>query len=349
MPRTATAVAPTRTVPAPVVAPTSATPDGRTSPWQPLARDVDGCKSAADAIRAAGLDWTTRTEAIQTRSGIPITGRRNRAVIRNDNNTVLGVVGSRHQLIDNRTCFDFLDAVSGVPGGLRYHAAGMVGNGERVWLLAKTDNIITVAGRDALQPYLLLHNAHDGSASLQSLFTTIRFACTNTLTRALRESRESGGAGDEVRIRHSGDVAGKVADARAILGISAAYFDDLGQRFGAMARHRLSDAQRAAYFKSVFHPRSDDAEVTSAKWPGTLGTLERLAEAGAGQAEFPEIRGTLWAALNAVTEFVDYHSTSQTAGRTEAERASARFDQVIFGPKARRKADALTIASELLN
>lgn len=315
-------------------------------PWAPLSTPVKGAMTAATAIAAAGLDWTTRIEPIQTTSGIPITGRRSRAVVRNDDNSVLGIVGPRHKIIDNSTCFDFMDAVSGAGGGVTYEAAGYLGIGERVWLLARTDGLIRVGkkGRDETMPYLLLHNAHDGSAALRVLFTAVRVVCQNTLNEAL--SDRSG-----VAIRHTGDVTTKVTQAQEVLGLARSYFDDLAAQFTALAGHKLTDAQRHAYFKAVMRPtKGDDAtDDDGRRWPTTLDKLDELAESGRGQADYPEIRGTAWAAYNAVTEYQDYHGSAKTEGRTDAGRASARLDGIWFGARARIKGRALDLAGALLN
>jgi hypothetical protein len=107
-------------------------------------RDVTGAMTAAEAIERAGLDWTTHTERIRTESGTVITGRRCKAVVRDDTGDVLGIVGKKHDTINNRTCFDFMDCVSGQAGGVTYETAGYLGRGERVWMLARTDGILRV-------------------------------------------------------------------------------------------------------------------------------------------------------------------------------------------------------------
>lgn len=264
-------------------------------PWHGLGVHMDAPATARETIAAAGLDYEVDLVSMTTTDGIPVPQKR--AVDRTDTNDVLGVVGGNYVPVQNRQAFNFLDAVV-ADGGLRYHTAGALRKGERIWLLAKLPGQIRVRfSEDVSEKYLLLSNSHDGSSTLRVHYTSIRVVCSNTLSLADRESR-----GEGIAIRHQGNLASKVRQAQDVLGLAKRYFDDLEGQIDLMARHYPSYSQVAAYFKNLV---PDPEEGNKARAQNVRSELFRLYENGKGQ-DIPEIRGTTWAVLNSVTEYVDH-------------------------------------------
>lgn len=118
--------------------------DGRTAmmyagevPWHRLGTKLEEPATAQEAIEAAGLNYLAELKQIQTGDGTPVPQRR--AVVRSDTGDVLGVVGTSYVPVQNHQAFGFLDAVV-ADGGLRYHTAGALGLGQRIWMLAKLCN-----------------------------------------------------------------------------------------------------------------------------------------------------------------------------------------------------------------
>ena len=72
----------------------------------------------------------------------------------------LGVVGPTYRPLQNTEAFDFFDPIIGQEQAL-FETAGSLGNGERVWVLAKAPGEIRVAGDDCCSKYLLLSNSHN--------------------------------------------------------------------------------------------------------------------------------------------------------------------------------------------
>lgn len=318
-----------------------ATANGRTAmmyagevPWHGLGTKLGEPTTAREAIDAAGLNYLAELKEIQTGDGTPVPQRR--AVVRSDTGEVLGVVGNSYVPVQNYQAFGFLDAVV-ADGSLRYHTAGALGKGERVWMLAKLPNDIRVKNSDDItEKYLLLSNSHDGSSALRVFFTPIRVVCANTLSIAERNGRGQG-----ISIVHKGDLAAKVRQAQEVLGLAARFYDEVEAQINRLASHYPSPRQLEEFFKQVY-PDSPNGESTRTK--NVREEMLRLFEQGIGH-DMPEIRHTTWTALNAVTEYVDHHRS--TRGKTTAERASSRLGSAWFGSGARLKQRAWELALQM--
>ncbi len=318
-----------------------ATANGRTSmaffgskPWHGLGVELDRPATAAEAIEAAGLNYLVDLVSLFTQTGSPIPQRK--GVIRTDTNQVLGTVGPGYTPIQNAECFGFMDAIV-AEGGLRYHTAGALGQGEKIWMLAKLPGYIRVKNTDDItDKFLLLHNSHDGTSCLRVHFTPIRVVCQNTLAIAERNARGQG-----VAIRHRGDLSARVREAQFVLGLANQFYDDIKPKIDRLASFYPTSDQLLSYFSDLY-PDPVDGNATHAK--NVRAELFRLFEDGIGQ-DIPGIRHTAWAALHAVTEYVDHRRP--TRGRGELDRSSRRLQSQWFGTGARLKQRAWDLAMEM--
>lgn len=303
-------------------------------PWHGLGTRLENPAYADEAIRAAGLDYQVGLTGLVTAEGTAVPDRK--GVVRQDTNSVLGVVGNSYVPVQNRDCFSFLDAVVAA-GCVQYHTAGALGKGERVWMLAKLpDHIRVKDSDDVTEKFLLLSNSHDGSSALRVFFTPIRVVCANTLAIAGRQARGQG-----VSIIHKGDLSAKVRQAREVLGLAHQFFGDAEQEIHWLASRYPSRRQLDTYFRTLY-PDPPNGETTRTRNIRT--ELHRLFENGIGH-DLPAIRHTAWAALNAVTEYVDHYRTAR--GRSAAEKTDARLASAWFGSGARLKARAWELAMQM--
>ena len=74
--------------------------------------------------------------------------------------------------------FQFVDQLLGT--SLIFETAGSLHGGRRVWVLATLPEHVEV-GSDAVRPYVLLMNSHDGSTAVIAATTPVRVVCMNTL------------------------------------------------------------------------------------------------------------------------------------------------------------------------
>jgi phage/plasmid-like protein (TIGR03299 family) len=267
------------------------------TPWHGLGTKVDHALTAWDAIKAAGLDWTVQKRMLFLKNGDDLTESNAYATVREDNGLVLGIVGSDYTIVQNHEAFAFLDSLT-VSTEAKYHTAGSIRGGKKIWLLAKLPGSMVVKKDDLIDKYLLLLNSHDARTALKVMFTPVRVVCQNTLMLAFK------GAQMLVSVRHNQPLEAQIMKARYVLGISSKYFTEQERIFNIFADTRLSESEIKDYFRNVFIEEESVEGDESLHAKKRLDLLLRLHEEGAG-AELS--RGTLWGAYNAVVEYVDHH------------------------------------------
>ena len=319
------------------------TKDGKTAmfyfgeaPWHKLGTKLENPATAAEAITAAGLDYNVELVPLFTQAGTHVPQRR--GVIRSDNSQILGTVGKDYVPIQNVEAFQFLDSVV-ADGGLRYHTAGALGKGERVWMLAKLPGHIRVRNtEDITDKFLLLHNSFDGSSPLRVFFTPIRVVCQNTLSLAERRGHGAG-----ISIRHRGDLETRIQEAQRVLGLADKFYTDLQPKIDLLAGYQPTREQLDQFFSTLY---PDPVEGISTRAQNVRAELFRLFDEGIGQ-DIPGIRHSAWAALHAVTEYVDHRRT--TRGQSDLDRTSKRLQSLWFGSGSRLKQQAWDLALAMAN
>lgn len=205
---------------------------GRNVPWHGLGTQVEEAPSSTDAIRLAGLDWKVKQEKVYTENGIKVDGYF--ANVRDKDGKTLGIVGSRYQIVQNEDAFKFTDALLGE--GVKYETAGSLKDGKTIWLLAKLPNKYEILG-DAVDPYIVFTNTHDGSGAVRVAMTPIRVVCNNTLNMALRQAKRTWSA------RHTGSIENKLDEALETLKFADEYMKATQNLFEELNKVKLNEFQ----------------------------------------------------------------------------------------------------------
>jgi phage/plasmid-like protein (TIGR03299 family) len=314
-------------------------------PWHGLGVKVEGrAMTAAQAIEAAGMNWTVGTTEIYINSaGItgknygsfykPIEGKV--ATIREDTDDVLGIVSQRYTPVQNTECFKFFDEIVGA-GDAVYHTAGTLWGGRKVWILAHMGNgEYQLDNGDQLESYILLDNSHDGGSALRMRMTPIRVVCSNTLASATR--------GDAVfAARHTSGIAGRVTEARDLLGLNRAFME----RFMGECNEVATKAFHAGQMNTLTYKLLDldnDKSLAEQRGIKSVHGEKMFSLFWDGRGNKGETR---WDAVNAVTEFLDYERGSrsmESVGGTDELAVSRRLDNSWFGDGATMRTKAWNI------
>lgn len=299
------------------------------TPWHRLGQQVKEAFDARTALKQGGLDFTVEKVGIQTVAGDVIPNKF--ALQRTDTKDVLGLVTDFYKPLQNREAFSFFDGVFG-KGKARYEVAGVLGKGEKVWLLAQLPGEFSVTGNDTVGKYLLLTNGHDANEPIRAKFTPIRVVCQNTLNAALRTTDS------EIRIQHIGNVPEKLEIAGKLLKQAGIYFDDIQTVFRGFAKRQITGKALRQYAVRVIGGDEAGEDDLSAPARKAITKIEELHETGRG-SDIKSVRGTLWGAYNAVTEYVDHIKT----GSDLSYMATGRGGEIK--QRAFNVAQALAVAS----
>lgn len=310
-------------------------------PWHGLGTELDAPATAAVAIEAAGLNWNVEVEPLYTKENV-VLGDRFQGIVRQDTRQVLGVVSERYAPIQNADAFGFFDEVVG-DGQAIYHTAGALGLGERIWILAKLPGDIRIDGTDDVtEKFLLLTTSHDGGSALKAFYTPVRVVCQNTLSAAL------GGAKDGISIRHTGNLMDKVAEAQRVLGLAVSYYAGLNEVYNQFAKKQVNRSIVAEYLKALI---PDPKEGNKQRAENMRSEIVGLFENGMGN-DRPGVRGTAWALLNGVSEYVTHNRTARVldaAGMTkETAETTSRLNALWFGSGKTMNSRAFDLGLELV-
>jgi len=305
----------------------------RETPWHKLGRVIQDAPTIEEGITLAGLDWHVETIPLFTADGREVT---HKATQRTSDKSILGVVGPKYEPLQNRQAFDwfqpFLDARQA-----HLTTAGSLAQGRKVWVMAEIGNPLDIVGDDSVRRFILLSNAHDGSAAVRVGFTPIRVVCANTLAMA------HGNRGSQLlRLRHTSGLKNVMEEVRDIMNLANSEFEATAQQYRRLAASKvLRRDDLRAYVKQVMDLTEDPkkpGELTKKSQDTYAAILENF-DSGRGNGQ-GKAKGTWWAAYNAVTEYLSY-----SRGKTE----DSRLDSLWFGESAktneRALASALTLAA----
>ena len=296
----------------------------REKPWHGLGTRVEEAPNSADALKLAGLNWTVRSEDVLSVRGDVIPEYR--ANVRDSDDTVLGIVGTRYKIVQNTDAFAFTDALIG--GDVRYETAGSLKDGKQVWLLAKMPEQ-NIAG-DEVEPYLCFSNTHDGSGALRICMTPIRVVCNNTLNPALSTAKRSWA------MRHTENIESRMQEAKDCLFLANKYMNSLTEYADVAKKTPVPDAKLKEYLDELFPVIGEptDRKISNVKEAKDTFMVCYFAP------DIRKFRGTAWGAMNAMADFVA-HAQPHHERKTYAEN---NWSRIMDGHVLMDKMTALCMA-----
>ena len=295
--------------------------------WHRLGQEMQTGMSIEQWAKAAGLDWTAiKVPAIASLEGpqwdhIDAAERFRRVedrfhVCRSDNGVPLGYVSDVYEPVQPGDVLAWFDRYISVDDRFQLDVAGSLKRGEIIWATATYRDPLEIAG-DKHVARVLMTTTFDGTGSTINQGTMTRVVCNNTLRMALADNKAV------VKTRHNTKFdAARVGKELAAIAQGFAAFKGMGD---ALVQNEMAATETSQFFKAVleipFEAKRDEISARKSNQFTALSNAYRATVADGTPAN------TAWAALNAITRYVDHDRPIRNGHGdvTEARMLSSQF------------------------
>lgn len=287
--------------------------------WHVLGTIIENCPDLTAAIELARLGFEVVKQPIFIEGGKVVPDKF--ATVRTDTGDILGVVGNQYHVVQNKEAFSFFDFLK---DEACFETGGVLNNGNIVWLSAKLPAHFSVHGEaDKVDQYLFLTTSHDGSKSLQAMFTPVRVVCNNTLNIALRQHS------NRISIRHTSNAEAKMKEAHKLMGIVNQLSAEMQTVFSSMAKTKVSDMEVFNLIRMAVSKQNEvgKAEDLSTRTNNIVNNIFTYYQAHTTQQE---IKGTVWGAYNAFTGFAQNGEKRTDESKMNALLNGSKLEQRAF-------------------
>lgn len=288
----------------------------REVPWMKLGKLVSEPKTAAEAAKLAGLDFTVSLcdagyvtgQLGQNPVWKPIPTRK--AIVADDNGDFMGFASSKmYQTLQYAEAFDFMDTL-----GAPYVAAGGLRKRRQGFMVVKPElDLKVLGGEDPHELFAVLRTSHDCSRGIEVSVMPLRGRCMNQLT--LRSFTR--GVDHSWSIKHTTTMQAKLKEAQESLkkiGVYVKRFEQLAEK---LVKIELKPEPARAMLKIVIPaPTSGKTERTHEQWRDKIDSITDMWQTSPTVA----YAGTGWGLVNAVSEFYEW---SRTGGTPESRFLNA--------------------------
>jgi phage/plasmid-like protein (TIGR03299 family) len=328
--------------------------------WHKLGNVVERPVADPEARRLAGLDWLAEEMDICRSDMVGVSDYK--AIIRSDTRETLGVVSSSYTPVQNHELFEWMRGLESI-GSVTIETAGAIGAGELVWVLARCDALKFDINGDLHFGYLSLINGHGGNRKLVVCPSDVRAQCFNTVSMILAQKRH-GTIASGWELLHRPGIHKNLEVIQNLYAETAKAHKITQEMLALLASKPLTDEAVKRMFTEPFLPKAKPVEV-DAEPVATEDVVEdekdesvraklirqeresRLQTILASDTCNTGNAGSLYAVLQAVTEFAQYDVVVRP--RTGGERGieEARFRSNLDGRASDIKRAATKLALEL--
>ncbi len=284
-------------------------------PWHGLGQELTYGASIETWKKEAGMNWTIRSSPViyspesadgqENKIVVPNKFANKRVLYRNDTEAPLSVVSNSYKVVQPGEILEFFRDLVSIDD-MKLETAGCLFGGQRYWALANTGRETDIIKNDRVKGMLLLTTSCDGTLATTAKFTSVRVVCNNTLRIAM--SSESDSSSPSIRIGHNSIF--NPQSIKEALGLMDAGWDKFINEIRLMSNTKVSDNVVKKFFADIILTK-EQMEIFAKEEKDLHGRvqakLDKMFNMYKGQGMGSSlVTGSLWGALNAVTEFADH-------------------------------------------
>jgi phage/plasmid-like protein (TIGR03299 family) len=302
--------------------------------WHGLGTVVEGAPNPFAALRIAKMEWSVlESESmvcgfdLDSQEPKRIATGSHKMLVRSDDYSILGVVGSSYSPVQNATLAELAWSFrqAGEDRGVEVESAGSIQGGRRVWMLLRSPTVDMTGCEDFATPYLMIANAHDGTMAMRVIPTSVRVVCSNTFHSAI-DAAKNGWC-----FRHTHNISARVEELQTDISRWYANIKKGQQIATSLSSKSMSVSQSKQLWQDVLETL-DGKFVTDP----TNGWEERKRERGLRflahchqtmHTESTKYGVTAWTAVNAATSAIQHYRAHQAIRSKDANAVNyARWD-----------------------
>ncbi len=275
----------------------------RTTTFANIGTDISGLTTSEEVLTTAGLNYNVvkKDMFIQDLDGNYVNYPDKKFTVVDGTNKILGVVSSKYEICQNRDAFSFIDYIGGADVGFEYVKAGETAKG-LVYIIAKIPKI-TLLG-DAVTPYIIFQNSHDGLNSVKATICPLRIICQNQFNVSFRQSPNT------VRIIHSAKMDSRMLAAREMMRDVAGYMETFEETAETLAVKKIGYSDVIQIFNDVF---KYDPEKMSERQKRTFMESRNDFLTCYNSDDNQNFIGTAWGVMNGAADYLTHHRSVRSA------------------------------------
>ena len=282
----------------------------RISSWSGIGTTINE-KTVDAALEKAKLNYTVEKETLWLADKTKIEDMvANTYLDEKGHKHILGIVGDKYEVVQNRDGFAFVDYIS---DGLKFVKGGMTHTG-MVYLIAELPSVDILG--DKFNPYVIFRNSFNGKYQLSAAITPLRVVCQNQFNFAFKHTANT------INIRHSARVGERMEEAKEVLRGVAIYMGHLNEVAKQFSGIKLSKSETELAVNMLF-PTPDNADdLKKVVIAQQKKAFAKMLDADDNQNH----KGNAWGLVNAYTDYITH--TSIRKGRYD----DSQFMNTCFKP-----------------